>query len=168
MMRAKVFHNGNNYNRPLFWGIDRDLKDVIDDIEQVWSGANAATKTSRFTETDQGYFMALDVPGLNKSHLEIQQEGNYLHVKGKRKQGSPETLEVEHSVSETFLLPQGVDADKIQAHCEDGVLFLALPKLEKARAKKVEITEGDAKPSWKNLLGNARFTRKDTQSTVVN
>jgi len=168
MMRAKVFPTVNNYTRPMFWGIDRDLKDVIDDIEQVWGGAKVSTKASRFTETDQGYFMALDVPGLNNSHLEIQQEGDYLHVKGNRKQGTPETLEIEHSISETFLLPQGVDADKIQAHCEDGVLFLALPKLEKARAKKVEISEGDAKPSWKNLLGNARFTRKDSPSTVVN
>lgn len=152
-MRATFYPAKNFYQRPMFWGIERDLKDVLDTMESVWSGAETHTAPTQFRETDQGYFLSVDVPGLNKSNLEIQLEGEQVLIKGKRKLKIPGAEETEHTVSKAFLLPQHVDAEKIQAHCEDGVLYLALPKHEKAKPKKIEISEGETKSSWKNLLG---------------
>ena len=166
MMRATVYPVKNFYQRPMFWGMERDLKDVLDNIEHVWMGTQASATTSQFKETEQGYFLSVDVPGLNKSNLEIQLEGDHVLIKGKRKALLPEASENERTLSQSFQLPKDVDAEKIQAHCEDGVLCLALPKLEKARPKKIEITEGEGKSSWKNLIGGNFFGKKETETTT--
>lgn len=168
MMRATLYPAKTSYHRPMFWGIERDLKEVLDDIEGVWNGSATGAETGHFRETDQAYFMTMDVPGLNRSSLEIQLEGEHVHVKGTRKLNIPGAPEVERSISQAFVLPKDVDAEKIQAHCEDGVLFLALPKLEKARPKRIEITEGEAKSAWKQLLGGNLFGKKESETTVVN
>lgn len=166
-MRATIYPVKNFYQRPMFWGLDRDLKDVLENMENIWSGTEALANRSDFTETDQSYFLSVDVPGLNKSNLEIHVEGDFVVIKGKRKLNLHGSTETEQSLSESFVLPKNVDLEKIQAHCEDGVLYLALPKLEKARPKKIEISDGDHKSSWKNLLGGGLFTKKDSEPTVV-
>ncbi len=152
-MRATFYPAKNFYQRPMFWGIERDLKDVLDSMDNVWAGTESPAAQTQFKETDQGYFLSVDVPGLNKSNLEIQLDADHVLIKGKRKIKIPGAEESEHTISKSFLLPNHVDAEKIQAHCEDGVLYLVLPKHEKAKPKKIEITEGETKSSWKNLLG---------------
>jgi HSP20 family protein len=139
--------------KPAFWGVDRDLKDVLDTIDSVWNGV-ATTATSEFKETPEAFFLSMDLPGVNKSNLDIQVEGENLVINGTRKRVMPEGEPQEQKISRTFVLPKHVDVDKIQAHCEDGVLYLALPKLEQAKPKKIEINQGTEKFGWKKLLGN--------------
>jgi HSP20 family protein len=147
MMRAKIYPTKNFYQRPMFWGIERDLKDVLDSVESVWSGTDPQVSQTQLKETEQGYFLSVDVPGFNKTNLDMQLEGERLVLKGKRKLSLGG--EEEQMIAKSFLLPNDVDGDKIQAHCEDGVLYLALPKLEKSQPKRIDVHDGEHKlPSW--------------------
>jgi HSP20 family protein len=137
--------------RPAFWGVDRDLKQVMDSIENVWGGSQM-NSVSEFNETEKAYFMTLDLPGVNKTKLDVQVEGEQILITGFRKRTMGEKEESEQKITHQFLMPKYVDKDKIQAHLEDGVLYLALPKLEKAQPKKIEISQDADSSFWKKLL----------------
>lgn len=144
MMKATLFPMSNLHMRPAFWGVDRDLKEVIDSIENAWVGQNRSSN-HEFKETDQAYFLSVDLPGVNQANLEILLEEETLFVNATRKRAMIDGEEKEQKIAQSYILPRSVDRDKIQAHCEDGVLYLALPKLDKAKPKKIEITHGGDK-----------------------
>ena len=154
MMKTTIFPMSNLHMRPAFWGVERDFKEVIDTIENVWSGTGTHYG-HEFKETDQAYFLSVDLPGVSQSNLDIQLEEETLIINATRKKSMLAGEGDEQKINQTYVIPKNVDKDKIQAHCEDGVLYLALPKLEKARPKKIEITQGATKGSWKNLLSES-------------
>lgn len=140
MLRTTVYPFSNFHMKPAFWGVDRDLKDVLETIDSVWNGP-ASLAQSEFKETPETYFLSLDMPGVNKSTLDIQVDGERLSITGTRKRAMKDENDKEQKVSHEFVIPKDVDTDKIQAHCEDGVLYLALPKQEKAKPRKIEISQ---------------------------
>jgi HSP20 family protein len=87
-----------------------------------------------------------ELPGLDLKDLEIYVTGgNQLTLKGKRQ---PATAEkgVWHrqerafgEFSRTLTLPFPVDADKVEARLENGVLCIKLTKHESARPRKIEV-----------------------------
>ena len=94
---------------------------------------------------DQVYVEA-ELPGLNLKDLEILvTDGNQLVIKGERKVNVPEKG-IWHrqersygSFTRSLTLPFHVDADKVDAHFENGVLLVKMPKHESARARKIPI-----------------------------
>ena len=94
---------------------------------------------------DQVYVEA-ELPGLNLKDLEILvTDGNQLVIKGERKVTVPEKG-IWHrqersygSFTRSLTLPFNVDADKVDAHFENGVLLVKMPKHESARARKIPI-----------------------------
>lgn len=164
-MRTTIFPMRNFHVRPAFWGVDRDFKDVIDNIENVWEGIGSSV-TSDFKETDQAYFLSVDMPGVNKANLEIQAEDEHILINATRKRGWADSENNAQKVSKTVLIPKEVDMDKIQAHCVDGVLYLALPKIEKTKPKKIEITEGFNSTTWSNLLNEKLDNKKGQKKTM--
>ncbi len=155
MMRTTIVPLRNIQFKPAFWGVDRNLRDVMETIENVWEGSNDVS-LSDFKETDQAYFMSLDIPGVNKNNLEIQTEGDHLYITANRKMAfNNEDGENLQKISRTVTIPKLADKEKIQAHCEDGVLYLALPKVEKAKPQKIEIAEGFSSSTWNTLLGQS-------------
>lgn len=150
-MTTTFFPTRNIYARPSFWGVQRDLKDVMDSIENIWEGNQQSTSELSFKETETGYLMALDMPGVSKDNLEIQLENELIKITATRKRtffGEENNTE---TIKKSLVIPSQVDTDKIQAHCEDGVLYLALPKVEKAKPKKINISTGKGS-KWTNLL----------------
>jgi len=88
-------------------------------------------------ETNTSYELELAAPGLKKSDFKISVDGDVLTISAEKK----EEKEEKHrkvtrrefnftSFSRSFTLPDSVDADKIKASYEDGVLKLELPKKE--------------------------------------
>lgn len=162
MLRTTVFPMRSFHIKPAFWGVDRDLKDVMDSIENVWEGIGTTSTTTDFKETDHGFFMSIDLPGVGKSSLELRVEGEYILINATRKRVLVEGEDNTQKITRRVLMPKEVDKEKIQAHCEDGVLYLALPKAEKAKPKKIEISEGFKNTTWNNLLGEKKETKKET------
>jgi HSP20 family protein len=100
-------------------------------------------------ETEQGYFIELDAPGIRRDDLKISLEGRHLTVEGER------NARVKAKLRRVFLLPDDVDSGAIEAQLRDGVLELALPKIERAKPKVIAVQ--DAKEGFfQRLLGEGK------------
>lgn len=100
-------------------------------------------------ETKGHYVMNLDLPGLKKEDIRIQIEDNQLRIWGERKEESNFEDSVGRRIERSygrfervFALPSSVESEKIEAHYENGVLSLVLPKIEAAKARQIKVTEG--------------------------
>ncbi len=112
-------------------------------------GLNAFPPLNAWEEADALHVEA-ELPGLNLSDLEIYVTGgNQLTIKGRRQQPAPEKA-VWHREERNFgefsrvlTLPYPVDADKVEARFDNGVLHVTLPKAESARPRKIVVKSGD-------------------------
>jgi HSP20 family protein len=90
-------------------------------------------------------FVEAEVPGLKAENLDITVVGDELTIKGDR----PEQLPPEGSFhrrergvgsfTRIVRLPSEVNADRVEAALNDGVLLLTLPKAEGAKPRKVKV-----------------------------
>src|SRR5690349_20797389 len=98
------------------------------------------TPPANISATQNEYVIELEMPGVNREGLEITVEGNELTIVGRRQ---PQEAEGELCYCESaqanfrrvFEFGPDVDPSKIDAHLEQGVLKLRLPKSEKARPR---------------------------------
>lgn len=97
-------------------------------------------------ETDQGFVATADLPGLKKDEIDVSIEDNVLTVSGERKfeddkdNGTFRRVERSYgSFRRSFTLPRGVEAGKVEAKFEDGVLTLRIPKSEMAKSRKIAV-----------------------------
>ena len=93
-------------------------------------------------ETDRSFDMELYAPGLSKNDFQLNIEGDMLTVSFEKKTENKEENKQKawfrqeynmQSFSRSFSLGDTVDAAKIQARYENGVLYLELPKKEHAQ-----------------------------------
>jgi HSP20 family protein len=93
-------------------------------------------------ETDTGYLIALDLPGIDRSALEINVDDNRLIVNGTRLIEEPKEHRGERPRGRflrTFSIPGYVNQGQIGAEYKDGVLQIRLPKRKEQKAQRVEI-----------------------------
>jgi HSP20 family protein len=97
-------------------------------------------------ETKEGFVLEAEMPGVNKDGLEVTLEGSALTLVGRRNIGSPGS-DVIYRESKpahfrrVFELDPTIDAAKISARIEQGVLTLTLPKTEKVKPRKIAVGE---------------------------
>jgi HSP20 family protein len=96
--------------------------------------ANIATD---LYEDDANAYARLELPGFKKEELSVQLENSVLTVSVERKAAKEddESLSFERSIT----IPEGVEADKVSAKYEDGVLTVTLPKTPERKPKLIEI-----------------------------
>jgi HSP20 family molecular chaperone IbpA len=119
-------------------------------VEQMWRGAAPASMQgglplamlSPFTghpladmrETDRGFQLCIDLPGMKARDIELQIRGEMLVVSGE-KTDEAKGSEGAYRFSErrfgrferAFALPMGADRNQIEASFEDGVLKVEIP-----------------------------------------
>lgn len=100
-------------------------------------------------ETQNSYLLGFDLPGIKKENIQIEVKENVLTVSGERrwetKTEEPNMRRFERrygNFARSFTLPSTVDASRVEANYEDGVLEISLPKTQLAAAKKIEIQSG--------------------------
>jgi HSP20 family protein len=121
-----------------FLGADQDLsteRSYIPDVE--------------VKETKNAYVFHADLPGIKESDLDISIQNNRLMITGKREHEQQEEDERYYayercfgSFSRSFVMPEGAELDKIEAHLRDGVLNVTIPKKAETLPKKVPIAIG--------------------------
>ncbi len=97
------------------------------------------------TEAAEGYTLEVEMPGVNKESLEVSVENNELTIVGRRSLPAVEgTLIHRESRPEnyrrTFELDPSVDANKISAKIDQGVVTLTLPKTEHVKPRKITVS----------------------------
>jgi HSP20 family protein len=100
------------------------------------------TPASDIYETESGYLIAIDLPGINRDALEIDIDDNRLMVKGIREIAEPRQHRTERPRGKflrTYSVPGSVEQGKIAAEYRDGVLRISLPKRTEQKSKKIDI-----------------------------
>ena len=100
------------------------------------------TPASDIYETDLGYMIAMDLPGIDREALEIDIDDNRLVVKGTRAVAESRASRTERPRGKflrTYSVPASVDQGKIAAEYKDGVLQISLPKRNEQKPKKIDI-----------------------------
>ena len=100
------------------------------------------TPAADIYETESGYLIALDLPGIKRDAVEIDIDDNRLLIKGTRVVDESKTRRSERPRGKfvrSFTVPVSVDQNKIDADYKDGVLQVRLPKRAEQKAQKIEV-----------------------------
>ena len=98
-------------------------------------------------EDDNAYTVTTEMPGVQPDQIQVRKDGDYLLIEGevseeKSEQEGKRTLISERRYghyTRRIRLPQNIDVDKAEAHYENGVLTLNLPKAEAVQPKLIPI-----------------------------
>jgi len=99
-------------------------------------------------EIENGYKIEAELPGLSEQDIDISIRGDRLVLRGEKRQEHEEKNK-NHYLSErsygvferSFVLPEGVDRDNVDAQFSKGVLKITLPKTQHAQQqqRKIEV-----------------------------
>ncbi len=99
------------------------------------------------TEGEKAYEITAELPGMDEKNVEVKFADGVLTIKGE-KQEAKEEKKKDYYLSErsygsfqrAFQVPDGVDADKIEASFKNGVLTMTMPKSAEAQKSTKKIT----------------------------
>ncbi len=98
-------------------------------------------------EKEDKYVVRADLPGVKEEDIGVSIEGDTLTIKGEKKSESEIKEESYYCCERSYgsfyrsiALPSMVDAKKIEASYEDGVLEVSLPKAAEVKPKKVTVS----------------------------
>lgn len=100
-------------------------------------------------ESEEGLVLVADLPGVTLENLELQVQDNKLTLFGRVNAYVPEGMlgnHEEYGVGDflrSFILPDVVDHERINAKLNHGVLKVVLPKAERPEPRKISIDEGE-------------------------
>jgi HSP20 family protein len=139
--------------QPFSWSSLREFQEEMQLVRERFAADNRPALASSYPpvniwgDSDKVYAEA-ELPGMQLDHLEITvTDENQLTIQGERRR-----LELDKVVwhrlergfgpfSRTIMLPVKVDADKVEARFEHGVLLLTLPKSEAAKSRRISVSD---------------------------
>jgi HSP20 family protein len=109
--------------------------------------ATGLTPPADILETAQEYRVLLDLPGVDPASIKLTVEKDTLQVSAERRfaglSGGEELHRSERAFgafARSFSLPTSVDAARVEASYEAGVLAVTLPKREESKARSIPVT----------------------------
>ena len=99
-------------------------------------------------EDETGFTVTADLPGVSKDRLGVKINGDNLLIEGEVSTPVPQGMELVYAELRTpyyrrsFTLSRELDASKIEAKLNDGVLQLRIPKAEEAKPRRIEVKVG--------------------------
>jgi HSP20 family protein len=101
--------------------------------------------TEDIYETSDALNVVIEMPGVEKSSVDIRVEDGVLKIDGRldfSKYQGLQRLYTEYNVghySRSFRLSSKIDQNEIAAELKDGVLALVLPKVEEAKPRTIQV-----------------------------
>lgn len=118
-------------------------------LQQFWNDAKMAPDMRiDVTEDDGAYRVKADIPGVDKDSIDVSINDNQVSISAElkrettRKEGE-RAIVTERAYGQAyrvFSLPSDVNRDKAEAHYENGVLSLVLPKKQNGSASKITVS----------------------------
>ncbi len=115
---------------------------------QAWSPALDVT------ERKDVYLVTAEVPGVAATDLEVTVQDGMLTIQGERRAHTDAPGDKIHRAEARYgafrrsvTLPGHVEADKIEATTQDGVLRILVPKSHEVRARHIQVHAGEAEPA---------------------
>jgi HSP20 family protein len=98
------------------------------------------------SEDKANYYLKFDIPGVSKDQIKVELANNTLTVSAERKEERKKEDQKKYlsevfygSYVRSFTLPNIVKESKIEAHFENGVLTLTIPKTEVTQTKQIAV-----------------------------
>jgi len=107
--------------------------------EKMAQRAAVAPAVDIFENKDELVILA-DLPGVAKEDLSIHLEKGHLTLEGRLRDFAPD--EEPFDYRRAFLVPQGIDAEKISANLQNGVLRVVLPKPAALKPRQIPVRAG--------------------------
>lgn len=105
-------------------------------------------------ETADHFVLRADLPGVVESDVKVELEDTVLTVSGERRsehedkgEGYYRIERASGSFARSLTLPEGVDANAIEAKFDKGVLEVRIPKPAERKPHRVQIAVGDSTPA---------------------
>ena len=128
---------------------DALLRDFAIPFNSAWGFAEprSLAPAADILETEAGLTLQLDMPGHAPEGIEVKVENDRLTVRSERKSPGASEQAAAQLLSErrfgtferAFVLPRTVDAGRVEARYEHGVLTLVLPRREEAKPRTVQV-----------------------------
>jgi HSP20 family protein len=122
-------------NRSPWSSLETEIDRLFESAFTDFTGPGFAPRfpVDLYEDKDNTYVRA-ELPGVNRDALNIEMVDGYLNISASRKQG-----EESFSLNRSIAIPETVQADKVAATYENGVLTVTLPKQEQAKPRKINI-----------------------------
>jgi HSP20 family protein len=145
------------------WDLFEDLRAAQEEMLRMnagrawWPGPRYEGGTSAaawapavdICERKDAYLVTAELPGVKPDDVEITFEDGLLTIQGERHSATYAAGEKAHRVERRYgafrrsiTLPSHVEADKIEASAQDGVLQVLVPKAEEVQAKHIKVRAG--------------------------
>jgi HSP20 family protein len=97
-------------------------------------------------ETKDEYLIKAELPEVKREDVKVSVENGVLTLRGERKMEKEEKDKKVHRIERyygsflrTFTVPEEVEEAKVKAEFKDGLLYVHLPKTERAKPKAIEV-----------------------------
>jgi HSP20 family protein len=126
---------------------------------------NAIAPRFDLVEKGGAYMLRADMPGVDAKDVKVQVTGNTLTIEGEHRDersegGDGDTERLHERVwrryQRSLTLPETVDASKIEATLQNGVLTLTLPRTEQARPRQIEVRADGGSRQLEGAKGGAK------------
>ena len=132
----------------LRWDPFRELDRLT---EQTWGNGQRAPRAVPIDAYRRGeqFFIHLDLPGVRPDDVELTVEKNVVTVRAERPWSGQEGDEVivaerpRGTFTRQLFLGDNLDAGRVQASYDSGVLTLTVPVAEAAKPRRIEISGGE-------------------------
>ncbi len=141
----------------------RELRSLQDEMTRLFTGMTprgsdevnlgAWSPNVDIFEDKENLVLEAELPGMKRDDFDLTIENNVITLRGERKFEKKTEGDNYHRVersygsfTRSFTLPQTVTAEGAKAEFNNGVLRVSLPKREETKARKIEVTGGDAEP----------------------
>jgi len=109
----------------------------------------AWTPAVEMAETDDKLLLSVELPGMKRKDIQVTLDDGVLTIRGEKKEEHEEKEKRYHlwerrygTFERSFTLPRTVDAQRIKARFEDGVLKIEMPKSREAKGQRIDV-EGE-------------------------
>lgn len=121
------------------------LSELFREMDQALYGQNWHPACD-VEEAEGHYLLTLEMPGIPKDKINLEVLDNQLTISGERNQKSKSESEGRWyserqygKFQRSFNFPAGVNAEKIEAQYEDGILKVIVPKAETSKPRQIKI-----------------------------
>jgi len=116
-----------------------------DELDREYENAVWSPLSDIYEDKDN-YYLKMDLPGVRKDEVKISYVDGQLSISGERKQEKESKNGAYHRLERnygkyfrSFMLPQKIKEDKIDAEFRDGQLTVTIPKADEAKPKEIDI-----------------------------
>jgi HSP20 family protein len=131
----------NDFARSPWAGLEGEIDRLFETALTDFGGTSGSGRfpIDLYEDKDNTYVRA-ELPGFNRDDINVEMVEGFLTISATRKdQGSGDGNGDTFSLSRSVTINEAVQADKVSANYENGVLTVLLPKREEAKPKKVTV-----------------------------